>query len=87
MTLRVTQLEFESVILVHFTTVSLSVPGCALIVGSVPVQLHKSSLIAQGGGKCCIPGNIQGQVGQASEQPNLVEGAPAHCRGIGLDDL
>jgi len=34
-----------------------------------------------------IPGNIQGQVGQGSEQPDLVEDVPAHCRGVGLDDL
>jgi len=34
-----------------------------------------------------IPGNIQGQVGRGSEQPDLVEDVPAHCRGIGLDDL
>jgi len=30
-----------------------------------------------------IPGNIQGQVGQVSEQPGLVEGVPAHCTGVG----
>jgi len=34
-----------------------------------------------------IPGNIQGQVGWGSEQPGLVENAPAHCRGAGLDDI
>ena len=34
-----------------------------------------------------IPGNIQGQVGQGSEQPGAVEDVPAHCRGGGLDDL
>jgi len=33
------------------------------------------------------PGNIQGQVGRGFEQPGLVEDAPAHCRGIGQDDL
>ncbi|KAK4832544.1 hypothetical protein QYF61_023876 [Mycteria americana] len=31
------------------------------------------------GGKCPIPGNIQVQVGQGSEQPDLVEDVPAHC--------
>jgi len=39
---------------------------------------------------CClgpIPGNIQDQVGQGSEQPDLVSGVPARCRGVGLDDL
>ncbi|KAK4819228.1 LOW QUALITY PROTEIN: hypothetical protein QYF61_027058 [Mycteria americana] len=30
---------------------------------------------------------FKGQVGQGSEQPDLVEDVPAHCRGIGLDDL
>jgi len=33
------------------------------------------------------PGNIQGQVGQGSEQPDLVEDVPAHCRGVGLGDF
>ena len=31
--------------------------------------------------------NIQGQAGQGSEQPGLVEDAPAHRRLVGLDDL
>jgi len=31
--------------------------------------------------------NIQGQVGQGSEQPDVAEDVPAHCRGVGLDDL
>ena len=43
--------------------------------------------VPQRGGRCPIPGNIQGQVGWASEIPNLVEDFPAHCRGVGLDDL
>jgi len=43
--------------------------------------------IAQRGGGGPIPGNIQGQVGRGSEQPDLVEDVPAHCRGVGLDDL
>ena len=29
----------------------------------------------------------QGQVGRGSEQPDLAEGIPAHCRGAGLDGL
>ena len=43
--------------------------------------------VAQRGGRCPVPGNIQGQVGQGSEQPDLVEDVPAHCRGVGLDGL
>jgi len=43
--------------------------------------------VAQRGGRCPIPGNIPGQVGRGSEQPDLVEGVPAHCRGVGLDGL
>ena len=42
--------------------------------------------VAQRCGKCPISGNIQGQVGQDSEQPDLVEDVPAYSRGIGLDD-
>jgi len=34
--------------------------------------------VAQRGGGCPIPGNIQGQVGQGSEQPDPVEDVPAH---------
>ena len=34
-----------------------------------------------------IPGKIQGQVGRGSEQPDLVEDIPAHCRGGGLEEL
>ena len=34
-----------------------------------------------------IPGDIQDQVGQGSEQPDLVSGVPARCGGVGLDDL
>ncbi|KAK4818961.1 LOW QUALITY PROTEIN: hypothetical protein QYF61_022628 [Mycteria americana] len=37
--------------------------------------------VAQRCGRCPIPGNIQGQVGRGSEQPDLVEDVPAHCRG------
>jgi len=43
--------------------------------------------IAQTGSGGLIPRNIQGQVGWVSEQPGLVEDGPAHCRGVGLDDL
>jgi len=38
-------------------------------------------------GECLIPGNIPGQVGRGSEQSDLVEDVPAHCRGFGLDGL
>ena len=34
------------------------------------------------GGRCPIPGNIQGKVGWGSEQPDLVEDVPGHCRGL-----
>jgi len=43
--------------------------------------------VDQRGGRCPIPANIPGQVGQGSEQPGLVEDVPAHCWGVGLDDL
>jgi len=43
--------------------------------------------VAQRVGRCPIPGNIQSQVGWGSEQPDLVEDAPACYRGVGLDDL
>jgi len=31
---------------------------------------------------CPLPGSVQGQVGWGSEQPHLVEGVPAHGRGV-----
>jgi len=37
--------------------------------------------VSQRGGRWPIPGN------GASEQPDLVGDVPAHCRGVGLDDL
>jgi len=43
--------------------------------------------VAQRDGRYPIPGNIQGQFGWSSEQPDLAEDVPAHCRGVGLDDL
>jgi len=43
--------------------------------------------VAQRGGRCPIPGNIPGQVGRGSEQPDPGEDVPAHCRGVGLDGL
>jgi len=43
--------------------------------------------VAQRRGGCPIPGDIQGQVGWGSEQPDPAIGVPVHCRGVGLDDL
>lgn len=37
--------------------------------------------VSQRGCGCPIPGNIQGQVEQGSEQPDLVKNVPALCRG------
>jgi len=34
-----------------------------------------------------IPGDIQGQAGWGSEQPDLPVGVPVHCRGVGPDDF
>ena len=45
--------------------------------GETPAQ------VAQRGDRCPIPGNIQGQVGLGSEQPDPVEDVPARCRGVG----
>jgi len=38
--------------------------------------------VAQGGCGCPIPGGIQGQAGCGSGQPGLVDGNPAHSRGV-----
>jgi len=38
--------------------------------------------VAQRCGRCPVPGDIQCQAGPGSERP-----VPAHCRGVGPDDL
>ena len=43
--------------------------------------------VAQRGGRCPIPENIQDQVGWGSKQPDLVDNVPAGCHGVELDDL
>jgi len=46
--------------------------------------------LAQIAQRCCgcpLPGSGQDQVGRGFEQPGLVEGVPAQCTGVGLDDL
>ena len=43
--------------------------------------------VAQRGGRCPIPGNIQGKAGRGSEQPDWVVDVPAYCRMVGLDGL
>jgi len=35
---------------------------------------------------CPLPVSVQGQAGRGFEQPGLVEGVPAHGRGVELDD-
>lgn len=34
-----------------------------------------------------MPANTEGQFGQGSEKPDLVEGVPAHLRVVGLYDF
>jgi len=43
--------------------------------------------VAQGGGGCSIPEDIQGQAGWGSEQLVVAAGVPVQCRGVGVDDL
>jgi len=38
--------------------------------------------VVQRGGRCPIPGDVQSQVRRGSERPGLVEGVPAHGRGL-----
>jgi len=39
--------------------------------------------VAQRSCGCPLPGSVQVQVGRGFEQPALVEGVPAHGRGVG----
>jgi len=43
--------------------------------------------VVQRGGECLIPGDIQSQAGQGSEQPDVAVGVPVHCRRAGPDGL
>jgi len=49
-------------------------------------RLDIKAQVAQRSCGCPLPGNVQDQVGRGLEHPGLVEGGPAHGRGIGLDD-
>lgn len=60
--------------------VMCSVPGKKLQKIFFVVRVVKLAQVAQRGGRCPIPGNIQGQAGWGSEQSGLVQDAPAHCR-------
>ena len=43
--------------------------------------------VAQRCGGCPMHGDIQGQAGWGSEQPDVAVGIPVHCRGVGLGGL
>lgn len=43
--------------------------------------------VAQRSCGCLFIGNIQGQVGWSSKQPDQVKDVPAYNRGVVLDDL
>ena len=54
-------------------------------------SLHKDgealAQVAQRGGRNPVPGDIQGQAGQGTEQPHLAVGVLVHCREVGLGGL
>lgn len=43
--------------------------------------------VSHRGGVCLVLGDIQGQSGPGSEQPDPDGCIPVHCRGVGFDDL
>ena len=43
--------------------------------------------VALRGGGCPVPGDVQGQAGQGSEQPDLAVGVPVHSMRVGPDGL
>lgn len=47
---------------------------------------HHKQKVLQCSASCPL-GNIQGQVGVGSEQPDLAEDIPGHCRDVGLKDF
>jgi len=52
-------------------------------VESIRSQISKC-LIDQRSCGCPLPGSVPGQIGWGFEQPGLVEGVPAHGRGVGM---
>jgi len=42
--------------------------------------------VAQRSCSCPLPGSVQDQAGQGFEQPDVVEGVPAHSRGVELHE-
>lgn len=49
------------------------------------ISKNTENTVTQRDGESCIPGNIPGQVEQGSEQPDVVQDVPAHCRRVELD--
>jgi len=43
--------------------------------------------VAHRSGGSCVSGDIQGEAGGGSEQPNLAVSVPVHCGGVELNDL
>ena len=50
------------------------------------LQFNTDSCFQRGSGGPILR-NMQGQIAQASEQPDPVEDVPTHCSGVRLDDL
>ena len=48
---------------------------------------HTDTSAQQPASGCPVPGNIPGEAGRGSEQPDRAVGVPVHCRGFGPDDL
>jgi len=49
-------------------------------------KVDEARVVRRGSG-CPIPGDVQGQSRQGSEQPDLGVGVSVPCRGVRLDDL
>ena len=54
--------------------------GCVAWLGCAAVQ---DWVVAQRRCGCPLPGSVQGQVGRGFDHPCMVEGVPAHGRGVG----
>jgi len=57
--------------------------GTEILVSKTGFPLRTLEHVAQRSCGSPLPGSVQGQVGWSSEQPGLVEGVPAHGRGVG----
>lgn len=81
----------QSLLAISIPTSSFKLKECRFSLDIMKTFFNESGesleQVLQGSCECPRPGNVNCQVGWGSEQGDLVESVPAHCRGVALDDL